>query len=96
MKLLLALAVFFAFVQPLWAADWNGTWESRRTPGMTMAVTRLDDRHYSALVKMNGKPFGTSKGELSVDGKTITVDNDYQAAGGGNPAGKYTEIWDRK
>jgi len=61
-----------------------------------MAVTRVDDRHYTANVKMNGKPFGTSKGELSVDGKTITVENDYQAAGGGNPAGKYTEIWDRK
>jgi hypothetical protein len=43
--------------------------------GETMAVKRLDDRHYTAVVKMNGKPFGTSNGTVSADGKTLTVES---------------------
>ena len=49
--------------------------------GETMAIKRVDDRHYSAVVKMNGKPFGTSNGTVSADGKTMTVDS---AFGGGH------------
>jgi len=45
---------------------------------------------------MNGKEFGTSKASLSPDGKTITVENDFIASLGGNPAGKRTEVWVRK
>jgi hypothetical protein len=50
--------------------------------GETMAITRVDDRHYSAVVKMGGKPFGTSNGTLSADGKTLTVETVSQAAPG--------------
>jgi hypothetical protein len=64
--------------------------------GETMAITRLDDRHYSAVLKMNGKVFGTSKGAISVDGKTLTVENDFTAGMGGNPVGKHTETWVKK
>lgn len=64
--------------------------------GETMAIKRLDDYHSVAVVKMSGKPFGTSKGTLSADGKTLTVENDYTSAAGGQPVGKNTETWVRK
>lgn len=64
--------------------------------GETMAITLVDPRHTTAVVKMNGKPFGNSKGSLSADGKTLTVENEYSASVGGNPAGKQTELWIRK
>jgi hypothetical protein len=44
---------------------------------------------------MNGKPFGTSRSSFS-DFKTMTVENDFSESGGGNAAGKSTEIWIRK
>ncbi|HEX5037242.1 MAG TPA: hypothetical protein VFX30_08805 [bacterium] len=62
--------------------------------GETMAIKRLDDRHTFTVIKMNGQPFGTSKGELSVDGKTLTSENDQPVPGGPNV--KTTEIWERK
>jgi hypothetical protein len=34
----------------------------------TMAIKRVDDHHLTALVKMNGKTFSTSKSTLSADG----------------------------
>jgi hypothetical protein len=63
--------------------------------GETMAITRVDDRHYSAVVKMGGKPFGTSNGTLSADGKTLTVETVSQAAPGAK-ADKIIETWVRK
>ena len=69
--------------------------------GETMAIKRLDDHHTFTVVKMDGKPFGTSKAALSADGKTITVENDFTATSGGatvggRPVGKSTEVWVRK
>jgi hypothetical protein len=64
--------------------------------GETMAITRVDDHHVSTVVKMNGKPFGTSKATLSADGKVLTVLNEFSASAGGNPTGKSTERWVRK
>lgn len=43
--------------------------------GETMAIKRVDDHHYTAVVKMNGKPFGTSSSVLSADGRTLTVES---------------------
>jgi hypothetical protein len=64
--------------------------------GETMAITLVDSRHTTTVVKMNGKPFGISKSSLSSDGKTLTVENDYSSSVGGNPVGKFTETWLRK
>jgi hypothetical protein len=61
--------------------------------GQTMAVTRVDAYHYSAVVKMGGKPFGTSSGTLSADGRTLTVETVTQ--GGGKPE-TIIETWVRK
>jgi hypothetical protein len=57
--------------------------------GETMALTRVDDHHYKAIVKMNGQPFGTSSGTISADNKTMTVDSVY----GGQ---KTIETWVRR
>lgn len=60
--------------------------------GETMAVKRVDDHHYSAIVKMNGQPFGTSNGTVSADNKTMTVESTF----GGSQAQKIIETWVRK
>lgn len=59
--------------------------------GETMAIKRVDDHHYSATVKMNGKPFGTSNSTVSADNKTMTVDSVFGTGGQ-----KVTETWVRK
>ena len=64
--------------------------------GQTYAGKRVDGRHTTGVIKMNGQLFGTSKAELSADGKTITVENDNIAAAGGNSAGKRIEHWDKR
>ena len=64
--------------------------------GQTMAITLVDPRHRTTVVRMNGKPIGISKSSISADGKTLTVENDYSASVGGNPVGKHTERWVRK
>jgi hypothetical protein len=61
--------------------------------GETMAIKHVDDHHYTAVVKMNGKPFGTSNGTVSADSKTMTVDS---AFGTGSQTQKITETWVRK
>ena len=64
--------------------------------GETMAIKMVDPRHSNTVVKMNGKPFGTSKGTFSADFNTLTVENDFSRGVGGNPVGKSTELWTRK
>jgi hypothetical protein len=61
--------------------------------GETMAVTRVDDHRYSAVVKMNGQPFGTSNGVVSADNRTLTVETVTQ---GGGKVEKIIETWVRK
>ena len=64
--------------------------------GETMAIKRVDARHASTVLKMNGTPFGTSEATLSADGKTLTVLNEVTSQAGGQQQGKHTEIWVRK
>jgi hypothetical protein len=64
--------------------------------GETMAIKRIDDHHVFTVLKMNGKPFGTSKATLSPDAKLLTVVNDNSSSGGGQGAGKTTETWVRQ
>ena len=61
--------------------------------GEMMAITRVDDRHYRAVMNLNGKPFGTSNGTVSADGKTMTVETVTQ---GGGQTMKVIEMWVRK
>lgn len=64
--------------------------------GETMSIKRVDATHTFTVVKMNGKPFGTSKATLSTDGKTLTIENEFTSDIGGPPVGKQTDIWVRK
>ena len=61
--------------------------------GETMAITRVDNRHYTGVVKMNGKPFGTSNSTVSADGKTMTVESAFE---GGGTVQKVIETWVRQ
>jgi hypothetical protein len=63
--------------------------------GETMAIKRVDDHHYRAVVKMGGQPLGTSTGTLSADAKTLTVETVNQT-GPGAPAEKIIETWIKK
>ena len=64
--------------------------------GETMAIKRLDDHHTYTVLKMNGKPFGTSKATLSDDGKTLNIDDEFTSNEGGHTPGKSTETWTKK
>jgi hypothetical protein len=59
----------------------------------TMAIKRVDDHHYSTVVKMSGQLFGTSNGTVSADGKTMTVESVSQKPG---TVEKIIETWVRK
>ena len=61
--------------------------------GQTMAIKRIDDHHYSAIVKINGQLLGTSNGTISADNKSMTVDSVY---GAGGQAQKTVETWVRQ
>jgi hypothetical protein len=62
--------------------------------GQTMATLRTDANHATTIIKMQGKDFGKSTTELSPDGKTMKVENDYSTT---NPsAGKQVEYWDKR
>jgi len=67
-----------------------------KASGETMAIRRIDERHTSTIVKMNGTPFGTSKSELSADGRTLRVENTGSGGASGLPAGTKVEYWDRQ
>jgi hypothetical protein len=70
---------------------------SGKPSGETMAIKRVDKRHATTVVKMNGKTFGTSKSSFSDDFNVLTVENDFTEGGGpANPPGKVTEVWTRK
>jgi len=43
--------------------------------GQTMSAKRVDDRHYTGVVKQNGQPFLTSNATISADGKSLTVED---------------------
>jgi hypothetical protein len=64
--------------------------------GETMSMRVVDARHFTGVLKMNGKPFGTAKGTISADGNTVTVETDVTSEAGGQPVGKQTEVWKRK
>lgn len=63
--------------------------------GQTIAITVLDDRHAASITKFQGKTTGTSKSELSDDGKVLRVDNDVAPAGSANTVHR-TEVWDKQ
>jgi hypothetical protein len=51
------------------------TLSAGKPTGQTMSAKRVDDRHYTGVVKQNGKPSLTANATLSADGKTLTVED---------------------
>jgi hypothetical protein len=64
--------------------------------GETMAIKLVDPLHSVTIIKMAGKPFGTSRATLSADGNTLTVENEITQPQAGQAAGKVTEKWTRR
>ena len=59
--------------------------------GQTMSAKRVDDHHFTGVVKQNGQITLTNTATLSADGKTLTV-VDTMADG----KLKVTEVWTKK
>ena len=66
------------------------TMTAGKPTGQTMSAKRLDDRHYTGVVKQNGQLSLTNNATLSADGKTLTVED--KVAGGQT----VTETWVKK
>ena len=65
--------------------------------GETMGIKRLDGHHAATVLKMKGKPFGSSKSTFSDDFTTLTIENEIERdTNMGPPTGKSTEVWRRK
>ncbi len=67
------------------------TMTAGKPTGQTMSAKRIDDHHFTGIVKQNGKLSLTNTATLSADGKTLTVED---TIAGGNV--KVTEIWTKK
>ena len=64
--------------------------------GETMTVKRVDERHTTSAWKINGTPSGTSRSEMSADGRAIKVESDNAVAGPNGVVGQITQYWDKK
>ena len=59
-----------------------------------MAVTRVDERHWTAVVRTGGTVTSTSRVEISADGKVMKIDTESHLPGGKTLPG--TQYWDRQ
>jgi hypothetical protein len=67
------------------------TMSAGKPTGQTMSAKRIDDRHYTGVMKQNGKLSLTNTATLSADGKTLTVEDTLASS-----KLKVTEIWTKK
>ena len=66
------------------------TMTAGKPTGQTMSAKRVDDHHFTGVVKQNGQLSLTNNATLSADGKTLTVED--KVAGGQT----VTETWVKK
>ena len=66
------------------------TLSAGKPTGQSMSAKRVDDHHYTGVVKMNGQPYLTSRASLSADGKSMTIEDTLA----GNQ--KVIETWVKK
>jgi hypothetical protein len=64
--------------------------------GETMAIKRIDSRHTVSVQKFQGKEAGTSKAEISPNGKVLTVENECATSNPTGQVGKQIQYWDRQ
>jgi hypothetical protein len=66
------------------------TLSAGKPTGQTMSAKRVDDHHYTGVVKQNGQLYLTANATLSADGKSMTVEDTLA----GNQ--KVVETWVKK
>lgn len=59
--------------------------------GQSTAIRRIDSHHTSTVLKYEGKETGTSKSEISSDGKVLKVENDNTLTSPNGIVGKSTQ-----
>ena len=64
--------------------------------GQSMAIRKVDANHTLTVLKLNGKDCGTSKGEVSADGKVMKSEDEYTNPACGAVGKKTVSTWDRK
>jgi hypothetical protein len=64
--------------------------------GQTMAIRKIDSHHTFTVLKSQGKEAGTSKAELSADGKVLKVENIMGGPGSPGTPTKSVVYWDKK
>lgn len=62
--------------------------------GHTMGIRTIDSRHTFAVLKIKGQEYGTSKSEVSADGRVLKVE--MMATSAGNGEVLMVEYWDKK
>jgi len=67
------------------------TMSAGKPTGQTMAAKRIDDHHYTGIVKQNGQVSLTNTATLSADGKTLTVEDTLAGS-----KQKVIETWTKK
>jgi hypothetical protein len=59
-----------------------------------MAISRIDERHWTAVVRTGGQVTSTSKAEVSADGKVLKIDSQSHMRDGKTLP--QTQFWDRQ
>jgi hypothetical protein len=63
--------------------------------GETISIRRVDDNRTTSVIKFEGKEVGTSKAELSANGRELKIENEYTVPFQGQQPGKTIGYWDR-
>jgi len=64
--------------------------------GQSMAIRKVDANHTHTVLKLNGKDCGTSRSEVSADGKVMTSEGEFTNPACGGVGKKTVSVWDRK
>ena len=64
--------------------------------GQSLAIRKVDANHTHTVMKLNGKDCGTSRSEISADGKVMKSEDEYTNPACGMVGKKPVNMWDRK
>lgn len=64
--------------------------------GQSMAIRKVDANHTRTSIRFNGQECGTSRTEISADGKVMKSETEYSNAACGLVGKKMANVWDRK
>ena len=64
--------------------------------GQALAIRKVDANHTHTVIKLNGKDCGTSRAEISADGKVMKSEDEYTNPACGMVGKKTVNYWDKK